>query len=195
MKIEALSENKIIVDLSRDDMDSLEITYDDMDYSNIETRRVIWTILDRAKQTLGRDIDPSGKLLIEAVPKSEGGCLLYFTIPCETKPLRSLGRMHIKKERFCFICEFDSFDGILECVKNINLFRDEAPSGSLFEKDGAYRLIISTNTACEKLKNYFSEYGKISGEGTLCASFTKEHWSLIEQDTALAHISAVAQYS
>jgi hypothetical protein len=46
LKIEAISDEKILVALSDKDMDELQITYDEMDYSNIETRRVIWTILD-----------------------------------------------------------------------------------------------------------------------------------------------------
>ena len=49
-------------------MDALNITYEQMDYSNIETRRVVWTLLDRAGHELKRDIDPSGRMIIEAVP-------------------------------------------------------------------------------------------------------------------------------
>ena len=45
MDIQPISNNKFIVGLTCDEMKDLDITYDDMDYSNIETRRVIWTIL------------------------------------------------------------------------------------------------------------------------------------------------------
>lgn len=61
MKIEAPEENKIVVRLTADDMTKLHITYEEMDYANIETRRVIWTLLDEARRELGRDIDPSGR--------------------------------------------------------------------------------------------------------------------------------------
>ena len=69
MKIEAPEENKIVVRLTADDMTKLHITYEEMDYANIETRRVIWTLLDEARRELGRDIDPSGRMLIEALPE------------------------------------------------------------------------------------------------------------------------------
>ena len=46
MDIQPISNNKFIVGLTCDEMKDLDITYEDMDYSNIETRRVIWTILD-----------------------------------------------------------------------------------------------------------------------------------------------------
>ena len=80
MKIEAPEENKIVVRLTADDMTKLHITYEEMDYANIETRRVIWTLLDEARRELGRDIDPSGRMLIEALPAREGGCVLQFTV-------------------------------------------------------------------------------------------------------------------
>lgn len=52
MKIEAPEENKIVVRLTADDMTKLHITYEEMDYANIETRRVIWTLLDEARRSL-----------------------------------------------------------------------------------------------------------------------------------------------
>lgn len=79
MKIEAPEENKIVVRLTADDMTKLHITYEEMDYANIETRRVIWTLLDEARRELGRDIDPSGRMLIEALPAREGGAC--FNLP------------------------------------------------------------------------------------------------------------------
>ena len=45
MKINSPAEDRIIVDLTDEDLRELDITYEDMDYSTIETRRVIWTVL------------------------------------------------------------------------------------------------------------------------------------------------------
>ena len=59
MKIDSNSEGKITVALSNEDMNELDITYDELDYSNIETRRVIWTLLDKAGQQLGKTQPPS----------------------------------------------------------------------------------------------------------------------------------------
>ena len=41
MRIEAHDDFRIAVELSDEDMDELQITYEDLDYSNIETRRVL----------------------------------------------------------------------------------------------------------------------------------------------------------
>ena len=84
MDIQPISNNKFIVGLTCDEMKDLDITYEDMDYSNIETRRVIWTILDTVRRDTGRDVDPSGNLMIEAAPDTDGGCLLMFTFDIKT---------------------------------------------------------------------------------------------------------------
>ena len=86
MKIQAPAENRITIELSARDMDALNITYEQMDYSNIETRRVVWTLLDRAGHELKRDIDPSGRMIIEAVPAGRGGCVLKFRRQSRSPP-------------------------------------------------------------------------------------------------------------
>ena len=58
MQINSPAENRIVVELSAQDMIELDITYEDMDYSAIETMRVIWTLLDAAGKYLGRELDP-----------------------------------------------------------------------------------------------------------------------------------------
>ena len=79
MNIQADGNEKIAVTLSHQDMNELDITYDEMDYSNIETRRVIWTVLDEAKRVLGKPINTDGRLLVQVSPADDGGCLMLFT--------------------------------------------------------------------------------------------------------------------
>ena len=108
MKIEAIGEEKILVALSDKDLTELDITYDEMDYSNIETRRVIWTILDEAKRSLGKSIDTDGRILIEVTPSDDGGCIMCFTTMPGTD-YKSKKKLIMKKEAepILFI-EFDS---------------------------------------------------------------------------------------
>ena len=56
MKIKAQTDNRICIELTQEDMLELDITYEELDYSNIETRRVLWTLLDEARLKLGRNI-------------------------------------------------------------------------------------------------------------------------------------------
>ena len=115
MKIQAPAENRITIELSARDMDALNITYEQMDYSNIETRRVVWTLLDRAGHELKRDIDPSGRMIIEAVPAGRGGCVLKFTL-CSDGSRGVRQPPSIKKGENTAVYEFGSLDDVMDAA-------------------------------------------------------------------------------
>lgn len=173
MDIRAISSTRFAVGLSADDMQDLDITYDEMDYSNIETRRVIWVILDAVRQTLGRDIDPSGNLMIEAAPDNSGGCLLTFTVP---DPLRSSRPpetvvMKLPEKR---VYEFESADDLLDFFSAEGLAPSELSIYRLGEK---YRAVLSE---CE-LPVSPEEFGEYIGSDELTLAVTSERWSLAAQ--------------
>lgn len=152
MKIEAPEENKIVVRLTADDMTKLHITYEEMDYANIETRRVIWTLLDEARRELGRDIDPSGRMLIEALPAREGGCVLQFTVlEQEHKPQRHLT---MKKSRTPIVYEFTSAQRLLDAAENVRRLnalpsrKRIIPAGALLPPDRFIRGVIRPAGNC-----------------------------------------------
>ena len=169
MKINSPNKAKIIVELSRDDMAELDITYESMDYSNIETRRVIWTLLDKAKHALGRDIDPSGKLTIETIPLEKGGCVIFFTVNDTQKTVSA--KTADKTEVF----EFDSIDHVIDLFSSL---KDNTPVGDLYaDNKGRFRLIMPTDERfITQIK--FKEYSHPCREGKLAAEITKEHWHL-----------------
>ena len=169
MKINSPNKAKIIVELSRDDMLDLDITYEDMDYSNIETRRVIWTILDKARLELGRDIDPSGKLTIETIPLNTGGCVIFFTVNALSTELKAV----VSENESVY--EFDSIDNVIDLLSSL---KSKSPVGDLYSTDtGKFRLIIKQGEKnINKIK--FGEYSHLCREGKLTAEMTKEHWHL-----------------
>ncbi len=170
MNIQPISKNKFIVRLSCDDMVNLDITYDEMDYSNIETRRVIWTILDTVRQDTGRDVDPSGNLVIEAAPDTEGGCILMFTVPAGTK-IENIGTKKARKNSTC-IYEFKNVDDYLDFL-SVAQFNNSTIR--LFSKDEKYRIEISNDYA-EKTEHALNEYAKRIGRDYVSISSTHEHW-------------------
>lgn len=178
MKINSPADDKITVDLTKQDMAELDITYEDMDYSTIETRRVIWTLLDEAGKVLGREFDPTRRMIIEAIPKSEGGCLLNFTI-LDSKKRSFAQKQLLKKQSECFICEFENLDTLYRAAEG---YRGTVEN-SLFAKDGKYRLILSGLCDTRELKQYFSEFSNVTNADRLACEHTKEHWeSLILHD-------------
>ena len=159
LKIESNGEERITVTLSNIDMADLDITYDEMDYSNIETRRVIWTILDKAQKTLGKSVDTDGKLLIEVAPLSDGGCILHFTSTpysdCKNKK-----RLIMKKEAepilFCPIDE----NSFLDSLKILSELKDLIKNSASYKfKNRLYVIIRPKLTFSEKILHILCEFG------------------------------------
>lgn len=171
MDIQPISNNKFIVGLSKDDMLDLDITYEEMDYSNIETRRVIWTILDTVRKDTGRDVDPSGNLMIEAAPNPNGGCLLMFTV---SSGLRAHSATVISKINSSKIFEFENADNLLDFLNQI----DGEIEKRLFSKGDKYRIEI-TGDFSERMERIIGEYGLFVGKDALTCAVTHEHWQEI----------------
>ena len=161
MKIEANGEEKISVTLTKTDMSDLDITYDDMDYANIETRRVIWTILDEAKKVLGKPINIDNLMLIQVSPAEDGGCLLQFTKLAEEVDSRKK-RLIMKKEGEPFLfCPFD-YDSFLD---SISLLKDKPKAYSkteVFKRDDKIFTVIYPQPGFrEGLSFALCEYGEV----------------------------------
>lgn len=189
MKIEAPEENKIIVRLTADDMTKLHITYEEMDYANIETRRVIWTLLDEARRELGRDIDPSGRMLIEALPAGEGGCVLQFTVLAQDIKQQATRHLTMKKSNAPLIYEFPTAQLLLDAAESVKRLKLHPPESELYRQAHSYRLIVSAAECAELLSIALSEFGSLCGQGELPAAFTREHWQGICNSNALEQIT------
>ncbi len=182
MKINSPAEDRIIVDLTEKDMLELDITYEAMDYSTIETRRVIWTLLDEAEKILGKELDPSRRMIIEASPKAEGGCTLCFTL-LDARKNRSMQKHTLKKQGEGLICDFEKLDDLFDFAEEFERTGIESQS-SLFENEGKYRLILSCSA--DMIKSSLSEFCKIRSVGKLACDFTREHWKMLISENAIA---------
>lgn len=171
MKIELHNEDKIVVQLTSMDLKTLDITYEDMDYANIETRRVIWTLLDEARRVLGKDISTTERMLIEALPSEDGGCVLYFTVLPSSGCENSGKRLVMKKEAepiLLYTANCDSFIGVIETLKGC---RNKHKGFSSYILAGEYYTVIYPKLTqseyfithlCEFCDIYESDIKKIS---------------------------------
>lgn len=168
MDIQPVNNNKFIVGLSNDDMLELNITYDEMDYSNIETRRVIWTILDNVRRDTGRDVDPSGNLMIEVTPDLDGGCLMMFTVAGGSGRGSQTVVSKITTPRFF---EFNNADDLLDFLRH----SDNTGGMRIFALEGKYRAELMPDTA-NALGHLLREYASFVGKDAMTAAVTYEHW-------------------
>lgn len=189
MKIKAQTNNKISIELTKEDMAELDITYEKLDYSNVETRRVLWTLLDEAGHKLGRNISISNQMLIEAVPDDEGGCTIYFTVADESFG-RNCGNQMIRQWNPKTVCQSSSID-VIGALSKALFLSDCVAHSELYTDGKQYRLIISSRpTYSEKTQTVASEYCNICGPDT--AAVTYEHWKLLASPDAVGVLSALS---
>lgn len=161
MKIEAISDEKILVALSDKDMDELGITYDEMDYSNIETRRVIWTILDEAKHSLGKPLDTEGKILIEVTPSDDGGCIMCFTA-MPTADYKSRKKLVMKKEIEPLLFKALDEDAFLDTLKILDTQNDLYKSFHIYlYRKNIYFVIYPEISKADKITYILSDFGDV----------------------------------
>ena len=176
MEIQPIGSNKFLVGLNREDLRRLDITYDTMDYSNIETRRVIWTILDSVRKNTGRDIDPSGNLLIEASPDGSDGCILMFTVPVSRADIGTV----ISKSNSVQIFEFSSSDNLLDAISAVG---NDGIKGRIFTDGRNFRAEIPAEKAAI-YRHIIEEFGVFVGNDNLTVTATHEHWKEVCKSTS-----------
>ena len=174
MNIHSTGKNKIIVELSKEDMNELDITYEEMDYSRIETRRVIWTILEKVRVVTGKDIDPTSNLLIEATADSGGGCVLSFTVNEKQRLNECRRNLRLTKNDDSVIYEFDGADALLDMIKNVGGENITKPN-RLFRNKNKYRLVLD-KLPCADDKKIIEEFADCVGRDDFSLAFTLEHW-------------------
>lgn len=183
MELLLISENKIKISLTKEDLDGYSITADDIDYDNTETRRVFWTLLDEAKRKTGFDA-AKNRIFIQIYPGKDGGCELY--VSKLTRPERETDSSHDifrtsvkrnvtdKKVNDAVYC-FEEISGLISVCKRLKAI-------GYFQKvsaysDGEKRFFLSLDSP-EKEFPFIMEYAE--AQDSRCARlYINEHCSLI----------------
>lgn len=79
MKIDAIDENSILVELSKEELSKNEVTFEQLDYANEKTRALVRSVLEKIRTETGRCVSKDGALEVDVMPNSSGGCLMLFT--------------------------------------------------------------------------------------------------------------------
>ena len=178
MKIESVNENCFYILLSDEDMKELGISFEELDYSNIETRRVIWTLLEEARNSLKRDIDPQDRMLIE-VSKNISGCKIEFTLGKKG----GSGKLKIKRESPFLNAFFKDFSAL--CA----FFEQCRPENTLYESEiykyqSGYALVLTPKPGFKtRLRMNISEYASLLPDSPIFACSLKEHGQLISRNS------------
>ncbi len=186
MVIEIISSNTIKIILNENDMSLYDISFDKLDRSNPETKRLLIDLIDNIKDEKNIDLS-SERLFVEAFPKDDGGCLLYLSI------LNSNVKVTPEKSSLyiTLICKIDSPEVLLEVTSKIyEMFNHILHNSELYYSDGTYQLILQIfKKADKKLRTILGEFCQISGNSEIEASVIREHYTCIFPINAIEEIS------
>lgn len=177
------------ITLSPDEMDRLDITYDGLDYASPDTRRVISILLKEIEDACGIDIDPSGKLLIEAMREGEYCRLCFTSLPPKNGFSPSVKQLVKPDERpLAFRC--CSIDGAV----NAAVLSGFSGKSALYERNGNYLLLFfADEKEKQRLFLRLAEYGDVcAGIPEKELACCREHWNLAEGTEAVKKLSLLA---
>lgn len=132
MELIKISRNALKVTLSREDMELYDIEFDMLDYKNIETKRVIWSILDEAKRSLGFEV-ARDSLYIQAFRSKCGGCELFVS-------------KGLNEESKIALFKFSSSESLIQgCARIDNCGYTESSKVYIGEKNEFYLELCATD--------------------------------------------------
>lgn len=161
MKFEKITDIKIKIILSLQDMESNNVSAENIFSNSISSQKLLQDILNRAQKEIGFETGDS-KLLVEAIMSSEQECTFTITKLDEQK-------ITLENINSSFIFKFDTFDDFVSLCTFFNnfdflLLKDISKNFSLIYYNNTYflKLINAKNNfiTINYLKTFFNEFGK-----------------------------------
>lgn len=178
MKINAPKDKYIFIELTSEDMKRMNLTYEQLDYSNVQTRAVIHSLLEEAKKSLGYSLNLPDKIKIDALPSFDGGCLLFFTVI--NKPLRY--KLKPKGSQLSF--EFEKPEHIFDLADNLTQNERESIKSSLYVYEGRNVLFIEGKLK-HSLVARINEYASPIKADSHTQAVIKEYGKCVSRGNAL----------
>lgn len=188
MNISRINVNKLKIALNGDDMRSMRMSFDDLDYTNHKTKEAMIKLLDAAKEETGFD-SGDAKLFIEVYPEDDGGCVIYFTALNDLSGGIAGSKTGIYGP---VVFEFSDLNILITVsCRLFDLYCHRIYKSSIYKLGEIYYLLIFPLDKIDSLAySFVSEYGKKTGEGHILSAYIEEHGSCIVQDVALETMSS-----
>lgn len=187
MKMELLENGCLKILLSEEDLRTLGLSFDCLDYDNASTREAIQALLLAAREETG--FNPVGGLLVEALPV-DGGCLLLMT------PTVGHRRIRLKRAVGPFVYEVEDAEQLLRLADGLSRYQP-APDvrvqpwagSSLYQFGDKYRLVLYPSAILPRgMGDLLQEFVRSAGEGDAAAAYTAEHGRAIAVGDALTRL-------
>ncbi len=187
MEMKQISARRLQIDLTKDDLTAMNLTYDQIDYQQSKTKILILSLLETARLTTG--FQPNSRVFIEVYPNEQGGCTVFLSDLSTHETRRWRVRRHVASP---VIYAFDDIDVLI--VGTVKLFRrcsHRIRKSMLYRLEKSWRLVIYPLDVVENITlSFLDEYAPRCGEGELAATWLDEHGERVLPENAVDLISA-----
>ena len=210
MEIIMISDSKIKVMLSADDLKGFDLNTASLDYSNTETKRMFWDILSRAKRSIGFDTD-GHRVLVQLYPSRCGGCEMFVTrlsSLCDLEKGEQSDRTEIepvinhlppkknlKRERsegHVGAFAFENIENMISVCRRLANMGYDGESDAYVDENKRSYLFLSDLEPCAYLPldefSFISEYGTAENEEAT-RSYVSEHAKEICKSRAVEELA------
>ena len=186
MKFSKITDDKIQITLSTEDLKKHNISIKSLFFDPYASEELLQNILDNAVSEIGFDTGDQ-KLLVEAIINSEEECVFTITkLPFETT--------NIQKSYSPLIFRFDNFDDFINLctymknIYNLNL-KTISSTFSLIQYNNSYYLCCADFSKfyifLDNIYNIFSEFGENINNSTQMNGILNEYGHIIFKKNAI----------
>ena len=192
-----INSDRLKVIMTKADLEEFELKAEDLDYSKVETKRMFWDIIGRAKRSVGFSCDGE-RVLVRLYTSRDGGCEMFISkLDPEAEDCDYLCPAALsfdsghndtvqKKRRGAY--RFDKLEWLLSVCRRLASISYTGESSAFFDSEGAYYLFIDGLDSTGYFK--FDEFSFISEYGE-AESPERAYEFLCEHGKAICHKNAV----
>lgn len=166
MKVSHTSDETMIIELTKDELNSCFLTYEKINEDFSAVRKALTRIICETQRLSGEGIAVSDNSFIDVLPDGEGGCLIVVSSPRE------------QTEKIC-VYESDDIDLIMDMSKALSLC--ERTQSSLYKAGGTYRLVLEASEGTHRICH---EFLPTADDGETGKIRTRESFSCLIKENA-----------
>lgn len=180
--LEKIDEARLLIALTGDDMELLDITFNQLDWKDDYSREVIWNLLSRAKNETGFSAE-NKQLMIEAIPQTDG-CFVLITLLEEKGQRRKVFK--IKESKKPFVFSFKTSESLIRAIERLYDKETKFIRSTVLEYNDKYYIILHVQSSIStKLQAIISEYGELIGKDYIIAAQINEQGKVIAKNNAI----------
>lgn len=199
MELILIDSSKLKIILTKNDLDTLNINVDDMDYSNAASKRAFWELIEKAKTETGFNTDKS-KLYVQLFPSIDGGCEMFIT-KYLSETSNNLQASQQKKYRLKQKINTDSgffltlnFEILCSLCKRLAQERPNLYTSLYYDEIDTYIFVVKSKDAFssyqtdfsskDSIPKYLCEYGNLKPVTKMDLLYFEEHYKKIAVENA-----------